>query len=174
MLPQLEAVRDSAKTRALWELKMEGVLEFDPRIHQQAEPFFESDSGNTIRFRQAAGKGEKEGESKIESNARMVKWSDGTWQLVVGRKLYSLQESSAKNAYLYKNLKETEVTEVEEAAGSALRNSQDLMLHRGQIERKLIPTLAKEEDALQFAMLVKRKSSSRLKIQTEELTGPMV
>ena len=104
----------------------------------------------------------------------MVKWSDGSWQLVVGRKLYSLQESSAKNAYLYKNLKETEVTEVEEAAGSALRNSQDLMLHRGQIERKLIPTLAKEEDALQFAMLVKRKSSSRLKIQTEELTGPMV
>ncbi len=47
----------------------------------------------------------------------------------------------------------------------------DFLVYRAPIVRRVIPTLAKEEDALNFVKLVKRKSSKRLKIQTEDLTN---
>ena len=36
-----------------------------------------------------------------ESNARLVQWSDGSWQLMVGSEVLTVTEQSVSNSYLY-------------------------------------------------------------------------
>ena len=56
---------------------------------------------NIIRWRKVIDP--ETGEEKVESNARMVKWSDGSWQLLIGNEAFNVTETDLgdRNEYLF-------------------------------------------------------------------------
>jgi len=83
---------------------------FDPETYQPQEDTFVDNEGKTristpftniIRWRKVIDP--ETGEEKVESNARMVKWSDGSWQLLIGNEAFNVTETDLgdRNEYLF-------------------------------------------------------------------------
>ena len=83
---------------------------FDPETYQPQEDTFVDNEGKTristpftniIRWRKVIDP--ETGEEKVESNARMVKWSDGSWQLLIGSEAFNVTETDLgdRNEYLF-------------------------------------------------------------------------
>lgn len=72
---------------------------FDPATFEPAEDHHEANR-NVIRWRRVE---RPDGTVKIESNARFVRWSDGTTQLLVGDEVLGVSEQSTEgdNAFVY-------------------------------------------------------------------------
>lgn len=43
---------------------------------------------------------------KTESNCRILKWQDGTYSLVVGKRFQNLKSIKAKNSFIFENKKD--------------------------------------------------------------------
>ena len=83
---------------------------FDPETYQPQEDTFVDNEGKTristpftniIRWRKVIDP--ETGEEKVQSNARMVKWSDGSWQLLIGDEAFNVTETDLgdRNEYLF-------------------------------------------------------------------------
>ena len=83
---------------------------FDPETYQPQEDTLVDNEGKTristpftniIRWRKVIDP--ETGEEKVESNARMVKWSDGSWQLLIGNEAFNVTETDLgdRNEYLF-------------------------------------------------------------------------
>ena len=72
---------------------------FDPATFEPAEDHHEANR-NVVRWRRVSRPG---GTVKIESNARFVRWSDGTTQLLIGDEVLGVSEQSTEgdDAFVY-------------------------------------------------------------------------
>lgn len=82
---------------------------FESSTFEKEEDTYTDDNGlvrvrlrdsNVIRWKYSTDRG---GAKSIMSNARIVKWSDGTWQLLLGDEVFDVaqQDISRDNVYLY-------------------------------------------------------------------------
>ena len=72
---------------------------FDPATFEPAEDHHEANR-NVVRWRRVS---QPDGTVKIESNARFVRWSDGTTQLLIGDEVLGVSEQSTEgdDAFVY-------------------------------------------------------------------------
>ena len=78
---------------------------FDPDSYEQEELEYIDETGNTrvrvqstIRWRHAPG---PDGEQRRQSNARFVRWSDGSLQLMVGEEVLDVKEIDLRGDHNY-------------------------------------------------------------------------
>ena len=81
------------------------------------EPFIETDSVKDLR--ESVGYKARYPDLEIESNTKIVEWSDGTHSLIVGDEYFDMGFSKATNTHVY-------------------LKTDDLMIHKNQIDRKCI------------------------------------
>ena len=81
--------------------------EYDPETY---DPENEEEKELSVRWRIRKGPtGEpiagKDGKPQLESNARLIKWDDGTYQLVIGRAVFNSKIMSTENLYTFQEHK---------------------------------------------------------------------
>ncbi|CAI2380443.1 unnamed protein product [Moneuplotes crassus] len=84
---------------------------------QTSEPFVETPS--VVEMRESMGYKSRYPSKQIETNTKVVEWSDGTFSLIVGDETFDLNFSKSSNCHVY-------------------LKTDDLLVHKNQVERKCL------------------------------------